>query len=74
MNGDGDWSAAVSKAKAFVAKLTIPEKVNLTTGVDTDGRCVGNSGSVPRLGFAGFCLEVRSLFYAMNNRRADMMG
>ncbi|KAF7973535.1 hypothetical protein HWV62_14970 [Athelia sp. TMB] len=57
VNGDGDWSASVSKAKAFVAQLTIPEKVNLTTGVDTDGRCVGNSGSVPRLGFAGFCLE-----------------
>ncbi|KAF7966462.1 hypothetical protein HWV62_38330, partial [Athelia sp. TMB] len=57
VNGGGDWSAAVSKAKAFVAQLTIPEKVNLTTGVDTEGRCIGNSSSVPRLGFAGFCLE-----------------
>ncbi|KAF7973527.1 hypothetical protein HWV62_14954 [Athelia sp. TMB] len=57
VNGDGDWSTAVSKAKAFVAQLTISEKVNLTTGVDNDGRCVGNTGTIPRLGFAGFCLE-----------------
>ncbi|KAF7966075.1 hypothetical protein HWV62_40216 [Athelia sp. TMB] len=65
VNGEGDWSAAVSKAKAFVAQLTIPEKVNLTTGVDTDGHCVGNSGSVPRLSFAGFCrVGVRDTDYA----------
>lgn len=31
--------------------------MNITTGVDTDGRCVGNTGAVPRLGFAGICLE-----------------
>ena len=68
MNGDGDWSVAVSKAKAFVAQLTIPEKVNLTTGVDNDGRCIGNTGTVPRLGFAGFCLEVRSLCCADQTR------
>ncbi|KAF7973532.1 hypothetical protein HWV62_14964 [Athelia sp. TMB] len=47
VNGGGDWSAAVSKAKAFIAQLAIPEKVNLTMGVDNDGRCVGDTGSVP---------------------------
>jgi beta-glucosidase len=47
----------MNKAKAFVAQLTIDEKVNLTTGVDTIGRCVGNSGTIPRLGFNGFCFE-----------------
>ncbi|KZP14752.1 glycoside hydrolase family 3 protein [Athelia psychrophila] len=57
VNGDGGWSSAVSRARAFVAQLTIPEKVNLTTGVDLNGRCVGNTGSVPRLNFAGFCLQ-----------------
>lgn len=40
-----------------MSKLTIDEKVNLTTGVDEIGRCVGKTGTIPRLGFAGFCLE-----------------
>jgi hypothetical protein len=30
----------MTKAKTFVAKLTLDEKVNLTTGVDTIGRYV----------------------------------
>lgn len=47
----------MNKAKAFVSQLTIDEKVNLTTGVDTIGRCVGNSGTIPRLNFPGFCFE-----------------
>ena len=29
----GNWSAAIQRAKAFVAQLTLLEKVNLTTGV-----------------------------------------
>ncbi|KZP08821.1 glycoside hydrolase family 3 protein [Athelia psychrophila] len=57
VNGDGDWSSAVSRARTFVAQLTVPEKVNLTTGVDSSGRCDGNTGTIPRLNFAGFCLE-----------------
>ncbi|KIM83540.1 glycoside hydrolase family 3 protein [Piloderma croceum F 1598] len=57
ISGDGGWTAAVAKAKAFVSKLTIDEKVNLTTGVDTIGRCVGNTGRVTRLNFDGFCFE-----------------
>ena len=32
-NGDGDWGEAYTKAREFVNKLTILEKVNLTTGV-----------------------------------------
>lgn len=57
ISGDGGWKEAMAKAKDFVAQLTIDEKVNLTTGVDTVGRCVGNTGTIPRLGFAGFCLQ-----------------
>ncbi|KAF7967192.1 hypothetical protein HWV62_35592 [Athelia sp. TMB] len=57
MNGDGGRSTAVYKTKVFVAQLRIPEKVNLMTGVNTSRCCVGDSSSVPRLGFAGFCLE-----------------
>ena len=40
ISGDGGWANAAAKAKAFVQQLTIDEKVNLTTGVDTVGRCV----------------------------------
>jgi beta-glucosidase len=50
------WQAAYAKAVEFVSQLTLLEKVNLTTGVGWEGGfCVGNTGSVPRLGFAGFC-------------------
>ncbi|KAJ7591633.1 glycoside hydrolase superfamily [Mycena floridula] len=57
VSGDGDWSTAVSRAKAFVAKLTLAEKVNATTGTDLAGRCVGNTGSIPRFNWPGLCLQ-----------------
>ena len=41
MTATGDWTDAVNKARAFVAQLTLEEKVNITTGVDIFGRCVG---------------------------------
>lgn len=46
VSGSGDWKLAVHKAKAFVAKLTLDEKVNITTGAGIQGRCVGNTGAV----------------------------
>ncbi|KAF2101526.1 beta-glucosidase [Rhizodiscina lignyota] len=55
-DGSGNWEAAYAKAQAFVKQLTLLEKVNITTGVGWEGeQCVGNTGSVPRLGFPGFC-------------------
>ncbi|KAK6543054.1 hypothetical protein TWF694_006981 [Orbilia ellipsospora] len=52
------WSEAYSKAQAIVAQMTIAEKVNLTSGVGWQGeQCVGNTGSVPRLGIRGLCLQ-----------------
>jgi hypothetical protein len=48
ISGDGGWTAAVAKAKVFVGKLTIDEKVNLTTGVDTIGRLVIHKQFVER--------------------------
>ena len=55
--GDG-WDEAYAKAKDFVSQLTLVEKVNLTTGTGWEAdRCIGMTGSVPRLGFRGFCLE-----------------
>ncbi|KAJ7054141.1 beta glucosidase precursor [Mycena amicta] len=55
--GNGDWAAAVAKAKRFVSGLTLEEKVNVTTGIDVQGRCVGNTGTIPRLNWPGLCLN-----------------
>jgi hypothetical protein len=51
-----NWQAAYEKAVEFVSQLTLLEKVNLTTGVGWEGgRCVGNTGAIPRLNFRGLC-------------------
>lgn len=50
------WAEAYSKAAAFVAQLTLEEKVNVTGGT-TEDICVGLTGGVPRLGFYGICFE-----------------
>ncbi|SMR51682.1 unnamed protein product [Zymoseptoria tritici ST99CH_3D1] len=49
------WDEAFAKASVFVSRLTLEEKATLVTG--TGGPCVGNIGSVPRLGFNGMCLQ-----------------
>jgi beta-glucosidase len=57
VGGDG-WDEAIAKANDFVGQMTLVEKVNLTTGTGWEADlCVGNTGSVPRLGFRGLCLE-----------------
>lgn len=44
-DGSGDWAAAYVKAREFVGALTLPEKVNLTTGTGWSmDACVGNVG------------------------------
>ncbi|KAF7344682.1 Beta-glucosidase [Mycena venus] len=55
--GRGDWKSAVEKATQLVARLTLEEKVNVTTGVDVLGRCLGNTGEIPRIGWKGLCLQ-----------------
>ncbi|KAJ7445265.1 glycoside hydrolase superfamily [Mycena latifolia] len=55
--GNADWASAVQRARTFVKGLTLEEKVNVTTGVDIMGRCVGNTGTIPRIGWKGICLE-----------------
>jgi hypothetical protein len=56
--GAGDWSEAYDKARNMVSKMTLEEMNNITIGyVNGDNGCVGKSGSVPRLGFPGFCLH-----------------
>lgn len=57
-SGADGWAAAYQKARAFVAQLTLTEKVNLTTGVGWQGeRCVGQNGAIPRLGFRSMCMQ-----------------
>jgi beta-glucosidase len=39
--GAGNWSEAYAKANAFVAQLTLDEKINFTTGVTASNGCSG---------------------------------
>ncbi|KJZ73426.1 hypothetical protein HIM_07220 [Hirsutella minnesotensis 3608] len=56
--GAEGWTEARAKAEAFVSKLTLAEKVNLTTGSGwMADNCLGNTGSVPRLGLRALCLQ-----------------
>jgi beta-glucosidase len=56
--GPDGWDAAYARAQEFVSKLTLLEKVNLTTGTGNQADlCTGNTGSIPRLGFRKLCLQ-----------------
>lgn len=53
-----DWSESYGKAVKLVSQMTLAEKVNVTAGTGLYmGRCVGNTGSVPRLGLPELCLQ-----------------
>lgn len=55
---DGAWGESYAKAAALVRQMTLPEKVNITTGTGWSmGLCVGNNGPVPRLKFPSLCLQ-----------------
>lgn len=49
------WDEAIALAKEFVAKMTLEEKCNMTSGVR--GPCTGYISPVPRLNFTGLCLQ-----------------
>ncbi|KAK4166554.1 glycosyl hydrolase family 3 N terminal domain-containing protein [Cladorrhinum sp. PSN259] len=53
----GEEDPAYILARDFVSRLTLPEKVNITTGTGWQTtRCIGSTGSVPRLNFSSLCL------------------
>ncbi|EAW08156.1 beta-glucosidase [Aspergillus clavatus NRRL 1] len=56
-NGQGEWAEAHQRAVEIVSQMTLTEKVNLTTGTGwMMEECVGQTGSVPRLGINwGLC-------------------
>ncbi|QRV89390.1 glycoside hydrolase family 3 protein [Ceratobasidium sp. AG-Ba] len=56
-DGGSAWKSAFAKAKAVVAKMTLEEKVNITTGLGAYTPCAGNTGAVPRLNIPSFCLQ-----------------
>lgn len=47
------WNVAQDRAAKLVEKMTLEEKLNVTSG--RLGPCQANSGSVPRLGIPSFC-------------------
>ncbi|CBX93055.1 hypothetical protein IAQ61_008785 [Plenodomus lingam] len=55
---DKAWEESYKKAAALVKQMTLPEKVNITTGTGWSmDMCVGNNGAVPRLKFPSLCLQ-----------------
>ncbi|KAL2782752.1 glycosyl hydrolase family 3 N terminal domain-containing protein [Aspergillus keveii] len=56
--GRGQWAEAYNRAVQLVSQMTLDEKVNITTGTGWRlERCVGQTGSVPRLGLGSLCLQ-----------------
>ena len=51
------WTDSFKKAQAMVDKMTLPEKVNVTTGTGwSQDMCVGNTGET-KAGFPALCLQ-----------------
>jgi beta-glucosidase len=52
------WSDSYKKAAELVKKMTLPEKVNITTGTGWQmGLAVGNTGPANNVGFPGLALQ-----------------
>ncbi|CAL3964401.1 unnamed protein product [Diplocarpon coronariae] len=52
------WAESYKKAEALVSKMTLPEKVNITTGTGWSmGLAVGNTGPAIHVGFPGLALQ-----------------
>ena len=52
------WAESYEKAAKLVSKMTLPEKVNLTTGTGWSmGLAVGNTGPATHVGFPGLALQ-----------------
>ncbi|EFW18971.1 hypothetical protein D8B26_007165 [Coccidioides posadasii str. Silveira] len=52
------WAKSYHKARRMVERMSLPEKVNVTTGVGWQmGLCVGNTGPATSVGFPSLCLQ-----------------
>jgi beta-glucosidase len=56
MDAEGLWSDAIVKAREFVGKLSLEEKVSLTGGASSTTGCSGYIPAISRLDFPGLCL------------------
>lgn len=55
---DKRWQDHYKKAAEMVSKMSLAEKINITTGTGWQmGPCVGNTGSADSVGFPGLCLQ-----------------
>jgi beta-glucosidase-like glycosyl hydrolase len=53
-----EWEKSYKKAHALVSKMSLVEKVNITTGVGWEsGRCLGDTAPALDAGFPGLCLQ-----------------
>ena len=52
------WQDSYAKAQKMVERMTLVEKVNITTGVGwAQGLCVGNTAPAINVGFPSLCLQ-----------------
>ncbi|CAF9919629.1 hypothetical protein IMSHALPRED_004678 [Imshaugia aleurites] len=52
------WEESYKKAAAMVRKMSLPEKVNITTGTGwSQDLCVGNTAEASSVGFPPLCLQ-----------------
>ncbi|KAJ8609589.1 hypothetical protein MRB53_039040 [Persea americana] len=52
------WSDSYAKAALMVGRMSLLEKVNVTTGIGWSmGMCVGNTGPATNVGFPSLCLQ-----------------
>ncbi|GFN12275.1 hypothetical protein AtubIFM54640_009537 [Aspergillus tubingensis] len=53
-----EWAEDYRKAEALVSRMTLIEKINITTGIGWQmGLCVGNTGSADLVKFPSLCLQ-----------------
>ncbi|TPX72551.1 hypothetical protein CcCBS67573_g05777 [Chytriomyces confervae] len=52
------WEESIALAQKTVAKLSVEEKVKLSTGLGWSyTQCVGNTAAIPSINFPGLCLQ-----------------
>lgn len=52
------WQVSYEKARKLVERMTLPEKVNITTGTGwAQDLCVGNTAPAVNVGFPALCLQ-----------------
>jgi hypothetical protein len=52
------WSTSYHKASELVSRMSLLEKVNITTGIGwSQGLCVGNTAPAVHVGFPSLCLQ-----------------